>query len=157
MTSFILLNDGSSKLLLADGTSSLVLEGHIPAVVVAAETPVIGKPKKKVRMFARQQAQQPEYKTYIDVITFSIPITWSNTVDIGMIIPTQKESKISKKLSTYNISESITPLTISVYNHINTKINSMLTDILSIPLPTDFSVERRKGLKKLRRLVQYGQ
>ena len=156
MTSFILLNDGSSKLLLADGTSSLVLEGHIPALVTV-DVPVIGKPKKKVRMFARQQAQQPEYKTYIDVITFSIPITWSNTVDIGMIIPTQKESKISKKLSTYNISESITPLTVSVYNHINTKINSMLTDILSIPLPTDFSVERRKGLKKLRRLVQYGQ
>ena len=157
MTSFILLNDGSSKLLLADGISSLVLQGHIAEVVtVVAETPVRGKPKKR-RMFTRQQAQEPEYKTYIDVITFSIPIIWTNIIDIGIIIPTQKESKISERLPTYNISESITPLTVFVYNHINTKINNMLTEILSIPLPTDFSVERRKGLKKLRRLVQYGQ
>ena len=155
MTSFFLLENNNSFVL--ENNTYLTFEDHIPEIVVeVAETPVIGKIKKK-RMFARQQTQQPEYKTYIDVITFSIPIIWTNAIDIGIIIPTQKESKISKRLPTYNISESITPLTVSVYNHINTKINSMLTDILSIPLPTDFSVERRKGLKKLRRLVQYGQ
>ena len=153
MTSFFLLENNNSFVL--ENNTYLTFEDHIPEIVVeVAETPVIGKPKKKVRMFARQQAQQPEYKTYIDVITFSIPIIWSNTIDIGIIIPTQKESKIFKKLSIYDTSQSITSLAVSVFNDIDTKLNSMQNNILSIPINTDYRLAKIKSLSKLRVLVE---
>ena len=104
-------------------------------------------------MFTRQQAQ-PTYTINTEVITFNIPVFWTLATDIGIIIPTQKESKISKKLSIYNISQSITSLAVSHFNDIDTKLNSMQNNILSIPINTDYRLAKIKSLSKLRVLVE---
>jgi plasmid maintenance system killer protein len=151
MTSFFLLENNNSFVL--ENNTYLTFEDHIPEIVsVVAETPVRGKIKKK-RMFTRQQAQ-PTYTINTEVITFNIPVFWTLATDIGIIIPTQKESKISKKLSIYNISQSITSLAVSVFNDIDTKLNSMQNNILSIPINTDYRLARAKSLSKLRVLVE---
>ena len=151
MTSFFLLENNNSFVL--ENNTYLTFEDHIPEIVsVVAETPVRGKIKKK-RMFTRQQAQ-PTYTINTEVITFNIPVFWTLATDIGIIIPTQKESKISKKLSIYNISQSITSLAVSHFNDIDTKLNSMQNNILSIPINTDYRLARAKSLSKLRVLVE---
>ena len=151
MTSFFLLENNNNFVL--ENNTYLTFEDHIPEIVVeVAETPVRGKIKKK-RMFTRQQAQ-PTYTINTEVITFNIPVFWTLSTDIGIIIPTQKESKISKKLSIYNISQSITSLAVSHFNDIDTKLNSMQNNILSIPINTDYRLARAKSLSKLRVLVE---
>ena len=151
MTSFFLLENNNNFVL--ENNTYLTFEDHIPEIVsVVAETPVRGKIKKK-RMFTRQQAQ-PTYTINTEVITFNIPVFWTLATDIGIIIPTQKESKISKKLSIYNISQSITSLAVSHFNDIDTKLNSMQNNILSIPINTDYRLAKIKSLSKLRVLVE---
>ena len=151
MTSFFLLENNNSFVL--ENNTYLTFEDHIPEIVVeVAETPVRGKIKKK-RMFTRQQAQ-PTYTINTEVITFNIPVFWTLATDIGIIIPTQKESKISKKLSIYDTSQSITSLAVSHFNDIDTKLNSMQNNILSIPINTDYRLARAKSLSKLRVLVE---
>lgn len=151
MTSFFLLENNNSFVL--ENSSYFTFEDHITEIVVeVAEIPVRGKIKKK-RMFTRQRAE-PTYTINTEVITFNIPVFWTNITDIGIIIPTQKESKISKKLSIYNTSQSTISLAVSVFNNIDTKLNSMQNNILSIPINTDYRLAKVKSLSKLRILVE---
>jgi hypothetical protein len=153
MTSFILLNDGSSKLLLADGVSSLVLVGHIAEVVVSAETPVIGKIKKK-RMFTRQRAE-PTYTINTEVITFNIPVFWAKELDVSIVVPIYKESIQSQRIKTYSQTSNIIPLSVSTENKIKVKMDTTLESICNMTLKTDSRIERIKGLSKLRILVKH--
>ena len=152
MTSFILLADGTSKLLLSDGSSKLILVGHIAEVI--EETPVIAKRKK---ILFNKKYTEPIYTVNVIVITFRIPVFWTNESKVKLEIPLYKISIQEKRIIIYDESNNIISLPVLTYNRIGMRISTALESIRDISLKTDFKAERLKGLVKLRRLIKYGQ